>query len=49
MIICVHFHLKNPIIIGKKKTNDVQFYKEAGLPPQDLNVRHQEDEFDEEE
>ena len=25
----IHFHLKNPIMIGKKKTHDVQFYKEV--------------------
>jgi len=25
----IHFHLKNPIMIGKKKTNDVQFYQEV--------------------
>jgi nucleosome binding factor SPN SPT16 subunit len=29
MIVLVHFHLKNPIMIGKKKTKDVQFYREA--------------------
>lgn len=25
----IHFHLKNPIMIGKKKTHDVQFYQEV--------------------
>ena len=25
----IHFHLKNPITIGKKKTHDVQFYQEV--------------------
>ncbi|RKP33864.1 FACT complex subunit-domain-containing protein, partial [Dimargaris cristalligena] len=29
LVVLVHFHLKNPIIIGKKKTRDVQFYREA--------------------
>jgi len=29
------------MIIGKKKTQDVQFYTEAGLPPEDLsNIFH---------
>ena len=25
----LHFHLHNPIMIGKKKTKDVQFYVEV--------------------
>jgi nucleosome binding factor SPN SPT16 subunit len=29
MISLVHFHLINPIMVGKKKTNDVQFYTEV--------------------
>ncbi|RDA92507.1 hypothetical protein CP533_4188 [Ophiocordyceps camponoti-saundersi (nom. inval.)] len=30
MIVIIHIHLKNPIIVGnKKKTKDVQFYREA--------------------
>jgi nucleosome binding factor SPN SPT16 subunit len=29
LIVILHVHLKNPIMIGKKKTKDVQFYKEA--------------------
>ncbi len=29
MITLVHFHLINPIMVGKKKTNDVQFYAEV--------------------
>ena len=29
MVTLVHFHLINPIMVGKKKTNDVQFYTEA--------------------
>lgn len=29
MIVIIHMHLHNPIIIGKKKTRDVQFYREA--------------------
>ncbi|KAI9708942.1 MAG: FACT complex subunit spt16 [Bogoriella megaspora] len=29
LIIIIHVHLINPILIGKKKTRDVQFYREA--------------------
>ncbi|EXJ93667.1 xaa-Pro aminopeptidase [Capronia coronata CBS 617.96] len=29
LIVLIHVHLKNPIIIGKRKTRDVQFYREA--------------------
>lgn len=31
MITLVHFHLHNPIMIGNKKTKDVQFYAEVGV------------------
>jgi nucleosome binding factor SPN SPT16 subunit len=30
MITILHFHLHNPIMIGNKKTKDVQFYVEVG-------------------
>jgi len=29
LIVIIHVHLKDPIMIGKKKTKDVQFYREA--------------------
>lgn len=29
LIVLIHIHLLNPILIGKKKTKDVQFYREA--------------------
>ena len=30
LIVIVHLHLKNPIMIGnKKKTSDIQFYREV--------------------
>lgn len=29
LIVVIHCHLKNPIMIGKKKTFDLQFYREA--------------------
>jgi len=29
LIVIIHVHLNNPIIVGKRKTKDVQFYREA--------------------
>ena len=29
IMVLIHFHLKNPIMIGKKKHNDIQFYTEV--------------------
>ncbi|KAI9834479.1 MAG: FACT complex subunit spt16 [Phylliscum demangeonii] len=29
LIVLIHVHLRNPIVIGKKKTKDVQFFREA--------------------
>lgn len=29
LIVVIHVHLKTPIMIGKRKTRDVQFYREA--------------------
>lgn len=29
MIVIIHIHLINPILVGKRKTKDVQFYREA--------------------
>lgn len=29
LIVIIHLHLRDPIMIGKKKTKEVQFYKEA--------------------
>lgn len=29
LIVIIHVHLKNPILVGKRKTRDVQFYREA--------------------
>ena len=47
MIILIHFHLKRPIIIGKKRSYDVQFYTEAGLQAEDLDVRRRGNDDDE--
>lgn len=29
LVVLIHIHLKDPIMIGKKKTSDVQFYREV--------------------
>ncbi|KAL6950188.1 FACT complex subunit spt16 [Hanseniaspora vineae] len=29
LIVIIHVHLKNPILMGKKKVQDIQFYREA--------------------
>eukprot|EP00919_Chromeraceae_sp_WS-2016_P046251 GHVR01109916.1.p1 GENE.GHVR01109916.1~~GHVR01109916.1.p1 ORF type:complete len:1116 (-),score=308.40 GHVR01109916.1:287-3634(-) len=51
-IVLLHFHLKNPILVGKKKTSDIQFYREAGSQTHDLHQRtagrHDPDELAEE-
>jgi nucleosome binding factor SPN SPT16 subunit len=35
----LHFNLKNPILVGKKKLYDVQFYKDIGSQVEHLNSR----------
>lgn len=37
MIMVLHFHLKNGIMIGKKRHVDVQFYIEVGEITTDIN------------
>ena len=46
----MHFHLKQPILIGDKPAQDVQFYKESGIAAEDINFkggRHKMNEMDE--
>jgi nucleosome binding factor SPN SPT16 subunit len=47
LIVVVHFHLKNPILVGKKKTIDVQFYREAGSQADDLDLRRRGNDYEE--
>ena len=52
-VICLlHFHLWNPIIVGKKKTKDIQFYSEVMEAVQSLDQsrrsRYDPDEIEEE-
>ena len=37
LLTLVHFRLRNPIMVGKKKTEDVQFYTEVGEAVQTLD------------
>lgn len=39
LIVLIHFRLRNSIMIGNKKTTDVQFYTEAGIQSDDLDMR----------
>lgn len=48
MIILLHFHLKNPIMINKKRHIDIQFYTEVGEITTDLGKRqhmHDRDDY----
>lgn len=49
----MHFHLNNPVIIGKKKTTDIQFYCEVGGGVEHLESRRKakndDDEIEDEE
>ena len=48
MIILLHFNLKNPIVINKKKQFDIQFYTEVGEITTDLGRRqhmHDRDDY----
>jgi nucleosome binding factor SPN SPT16 subunit len=49
-IAAIHFRLHHPIMIGKKKTEDVQFYAEVGGVAEDVEkYRRGEDDSDDEE
>ncbi|CAD8166538.1 unnamed protein product [Paramecium pentaurelia] len=54
IIAALHFHLHSPIVLGKRKTHDVQFYCEVGgavehLEGRKKTNRNDEDEIEEEE
>ncbi|CAJ0577528.1 unnamed protein product, partial [Mesorhabditis spiculigera] len=40
MIILIHFHLRDPVLWGKKKYSDIQFYTEVGEITTDLGKYH---------
>lgn len=37
LLVLIHFHLKNPILVNKKKATDIQFYTEVGSQTDDLD------------
>ncbi len=39
LIVIIHFNMKSPIMIGSKKVQDVQFFKEAGNAADDLDMK----------
>mmetsp|Transcript_26121 Transcript_26121/g.46438 ORF Transcript_26121/g.46438 Transcript_26121/m.46438 type:complete len:816 (+) Transcript_26121:4504-6951(+) len=39
LIVLLHFHLHNAVMVGSKKTTDIQFYSEAGIQSDDLEMR----------
>ena len=43
----IHFNLKSPILIGKKKVNDVQFYRDIGSQADDINMKGRGYDYDE--
>ncbi len=46
MIILLHFHLYTPILVGKAKSYDVQFFTEAGNQTEDLDTRRKNYKYD---
>lgn len=47
LIVLIHFNLKNPILVGKKKVYDIQFYREIGSQADDLNIKGRGNDYDE--
>jgi len=47
LIVLIHFNLKNPILVGKKKVYDIQFYREVGSLADDLNIKGRGNDYDE--
>ena len=39
LIVLIHFRLRNSVMVGAKKTVDVQFFTEAGVVSDDLDLR----------
>jgi nucleosome binding factor SPN SPT16 subunit len=47
MMAFIHFNLKNPILVGKKKVSDIQFYREIGTQADDINMKGRGRDYDE--
>lgn len=39
LTVIIHFNLKTPIMVGTRKVQDVQFFKEAGNAADDLDMK----------
>lgn len=48
VVVLLHFNLKHPVLLGKKKIEDVQFFTEVMEASTDLNVSRGNDNYDEE-
>ena len=47
LIVLIHFNLKNPILVGKKKVSDIQFCREIGSQADDINIKGRSNYYDE--
>ena len=47
LVALIHFNLKNPILVGKKKVTDIQFYRDIGSQADDSNMRGRGYDYDE--
>ena len=47
LIVLIHFNLKNPIFVGKKKVYDIQFYREVSSQADDLNIKGRGNDYEE--
>lgn len=43
LIVILHFTLKNPILVGKKKRLDIQFMREVGIQADDMRFKSRSD------
>ena len=39
LIVILHFHLIQPILLNDKKVKDIQFYRESGAAAEDINMK----------
>jgi len=42
LLVIIHFNLKEPIMVGKRKSQDIQFFAECGNLTEDLSLRGQQ-------
>eukprot|EP00931_Biecheleriopsis_adriatica_P029752 TRINITY_DN17609_c3_g1_i1.p1 TRINITY_DN17609_c3_g1~~TRINITY_DN17609_c3_g1_i1.p1 ORF type:complete len:1104 (-),score=280.39 TRINITY_DN17609_c3_g1_i1:136-3426(-) len=46
LIVLIHFHMNEPIMLGKKRTFDVQFFTETAAQTEDLSMRRAGNAYD---